>query len=84
MEIMDGGTNDRAINSMTLAVCTQNSVLLLCFLHKTNALPYPLAGLRRRRHVFVVEFHQQQKPSIFPVFSVPDETEGPSERNDSR
>lgn len=41
---------------------------LLCA--QKNAPPSSLAGLKRRRNIFVLEFHQLQEPSVFPVVVV--------------
>lgn len=64
---MGGGTSDRAVNCVALALCTQNSILPICFVRKIHAL-LSAGRLEEEEFVPVVEFQQQQTPPISPVF----------------
>lgn len=65
---MGGGTSDRAVNCVALALCTQNSILPICFVRKIHALLSAGRLEEKEEFVPVVEFQQQQTPPISPVF----------------
>lgn len=52
---MGGGTSDRAVNCVALALCTQNSILPICFVRKIHAL-LSAGRLEEEEFVPVVEF----------------------------